>query len=206
MKFTCPAQYCTFSVAYLPAEIPGEPIPHTCPYYGGLTHHGASVTITILDKKWRELEEIAKTLMALGRENKSSEIEYLRGKASGYAEVIAEFMRPYYNDQNTQEPSANLVLKETLVRIKERNAGNTEYVSPGQASRVFEAPAYSEEERAGKSKQEAGKSYKRALQLKTELTEQEVTACKTFFQNNFTIEQIAESLDVPIALVRKAVT
>ena len=104
-KVHCIERNCNYSVAAKSYEAGvAKYTSHTCPYIGGPTSIGWSVTLTTLEKCWIKLDAVMVELMEgnyppMGQDASSPENPErvrLKGVCRGMAELLAEFMGPHF--------------------------------------------------------------------------------------------------------------
>lgn len=118
---------------------------HNCPH-GADTHIGLSVTMTLVQQCWEDLDSIMDQLMDPTKKLKSElgksiwrsvddQIKYenLKGQARGMAVLLARFMVPFFR-------TADDIAKEAKRRHDHRQRGE-DYETPGLNSRKYEFPS-----------------------------------------------------------------
>lgn len=156
---------------------------HTCPHRGGPTKVSLYVSKTVLKEAWLKLD-VAVAELIEGNYS-TEEKDRMKGVCRGMAEVLALFMKPYFD-------TADEISAEASKRYKAKKA-NEEYETPGLEIPKLSAPA-------GRT----GVTVKKALTHN--LNEKEVTAIKLAINSSmFTAEELARTYGVSAEVI-KAVT
>jgi hypothetical protein len=141
--YQCPARGCMYRLLLWE----NEATTHPCPY-GGHTHYGLSETMRLVEKCWIKLDAVMDKLMIETKAGKVDKpqlgesiwrsvdaqikVERLKGEARGMAELLAEFMVPFFR-------TGDEIAAEAGRRWKARQSGE-DYTTPGLGSRAFEFP------------------------------------------------------------------
>lgn len=131
--FTCSRPHCTLRVA---VSEPVEP-KHNCPYSGGTSTYGWSITVTLVEKMWKSLDSIMDEIALL--ETNQDDVDDLifeaniKGRARGMADMIAIFMHPYF--ENTNE-----IAREAQRRLRARQANDATYETRGMNTLRYTSP------------------------------------------------------------------
>jgi hypothetical protein len=179
--FMCPKDNCYYAVSAQSKE-EAEKIreEHECPYIGGITHIGSSVTATLLEQAWEKADLVYDRLCSAETEEQSKP---LAAQLNGMCQVIALFMPPLM-----RTPAE--VGTEIRKRKNMRDAGE-HYETPGLGSRRYESAT------AGKPRQMP--AAERATKV---LSEQERKAIKFAMDSKmFKAEQLAATYDVTVEVI-----
>lgn len=197
-KIECGRPNCFFHVlmpTYEQAKLWDDPKQHKCPR-GVDTSVGASLTHSLLEKSWIELDAVVAELMThkeKGTAATDSDLVFLRGKASGIAEVLGIFMVPHFR-------TANEVSRESLRRWKMIQAGEAPE-TPGVGSLKYTFPEDSKYKRM-----EAREAERKERAVKGEQNvDPKVRANILMCQGTFTAEQITKQMypDLSVATVER---
>lgn len=203
---TCAVTGCYYSVA---AKSNEEGVAllrvHACPYIGGPTTLGWTVTLTTLEKCWIKLDAVMVELMeghyppiptdesedADFREN--PERTRLKGVCRGMAEVLAEFMGPHFR-------TADEIAGEAKRRYDAKKAGE-DYETAGLGQLRYQPPP-GDNKYAPKAP--ATQSRNPAPSPVHKFTEDEVGSIKFAHESGmFTIDQLAKTYKVKVDVIQK---
>ena len=130
--FECDKPNCFLHVTFKTYEAAvAEQQNHKCPHWGGETKVAWSVTKTLVQQMWDKLDEC---MDSIKDPQESVYIESNKTRARAFAECIAIFMPPFFT-------SADEVAREAGRRWQARQAGDTEYETPGIGARRYESAA-----------------------------------------------------------------
>lgn len=129
-RFACAVKECYLSVGCATEAIANDfKLMHTCPKPNGYTRIGWSVYgPSLLEQTWAELDAVTERLLNPSIIPEEHDVGYARGLAF----TLSLFMMPHFRTPKD-------VAREARKRWQMKQAGE-EYVSPGLASRRYEAP------------------------------------------------------------------
>lgn len=129
--FRCPKENCYYAVSADTEEAAAEKRDaHKCPYQGGITHIGGSITVTLVEDMWEKADRAFADFL---EEGMSPDLAKQRGGiVRGMCEMIAIWMPPHFT-------TGNEVGKELQKRRAMFEAGE-QYETAGLHGRRFEPP------------------------------------------------------------------
>lgn len=193
---TCEKKNCYYSVATKTYEEGVSKYQtHTCPYIGGITHFGWTVTLTTLEKCWIKLDSTMTELMEGKYENDPDEKIRLKGVCRGMAEVLAEFMGPHFRTPDE-------IAGEAKRRYDAKKAGE-DYETPGLGQLRYQAPS-GDNKYAVTAKSNGGIQRNPAPSPVHKFTEDEVGSIKFAHESGmFTVDQLAKTYKVKADVINK---
>jgi hypothetical protein len=183
--FTCSKPNCWYSVSATTEAAAIERGKHKCPRVAGITHFGASVTLTLLEEAWIAADRVYERVSTEDLDDKKMLL--LRGELNGYCKFLAMFSKPYFG-------TAKEVGDEIRKRHNMRTAGE-DYETPGLGSRRYEL--------ADARKGVAMPAAERATKV---LTPEEVQTIKAASAGGFSPEQIAQVYEVTLDVVKSVIS
>jgi len=189
-SYECPALNCTFKVL----TEGGMPVPHKCPYYGGITKvswkmHGPS----ILQQMWAHGDY----LMNAYQNSEPHDVEFYKCQMLGLAFALKLFMMPHLTTESE-------IAQELLRRYEAKQRGDEQYETAGLGSRVYEAPPNDNKYETRANPQAAEKAAARVQAKVQEIPERRRQQIRTFSQQMSeaeTCEMFSIDADVLKAIV-----
>lgn len=167
---------------------------HTCPYYGGKTTYGWSITVTLVEEVWQKLDA---DMMSLMQPEAGTDFVSLKARLRAFAEVLAIFMKPHFT-------TADEIAREARRRYDNRL--DPEYCTAGLEQRRFEPPPGSRrlsEETWSPGTRTATRATAQSAVEKglSKLTDEQKTSIKLFHDNQFPVAVLAKSHGVSEAVI-----
>ena len=187
--YECGEKNCFYRVVTRTLEEAKEQNQHRCPS-GVTTNIGASLTQSILEKAWGELDRVVADLKS-GRDD--IERDFLRGKARGIAEVLALFMPPHFRTPDE-------IARESMKRWQAATADPPQtHETPGLGSLRYTFP----EDPKYKTALAQVAETKRRREKGTETISDEVRADIVRYKGLFEADQVANLLEVSVQTVKR---
>jgi hypothetical protein len=160
---------------------------HKCPYIGGITHIGSSVTRTILETAWEDADALY-AQMTDDEKITEEQRKLLGAQLNGMCRVIAKFMPPIFR-------TAKEIGDEIRKRYNMRSAGE-EYETPGLNSRRHE---FTNAQRVLEGKPPVMPPGERAKKVLSTKEREAIAFAKA--SGMFTNAQLAETYEVTEAVI-----
>lgn len=186
--YQCDAPGCYYTVCAKTEEgaqhIKAE---HPCPHQGGTTTISWSITVTLVEQVWKKVDE---DMMSLMQPGPGTDFPALKARLRAFAEVLAIFMTPHFT-------TADEIAREAKRRYDNRL--DPEYQTAGLGQRRYEAPPGTKS--YGTPAPAQSRTPRQPADITANLTEQQKESIKLFYQNKFTVEQLAKAQGVSIQVI-----